>query len=124
MSKQKFINQWLRHFAKNIERKELEKCFAYDFIWQIFSYGLLREETFLVGDAARMAYDHADKAERIFCDMFGQYGVTDRIFEEYASSTNIDANITELCVVAKDYSCRYIKTYENDLCGPYFMKIK
>jgi len=29
-----------------------------------------------------------------------------------------------LYVVAKDYSWTYIKTHENDLCGPYFMRIK
>ncbi len=124
MTKQKFINQWLRHFAKGIERKELDRCYVDQFIWHIFSFGLLKEEAFLVGDAARLAYDNADKAACIFCDWFGKNGVTDKMLKEYNSSKDIDDNITELYVVAKDYSWTYIKTHECDFCGPYFMRIR
>ena len=124
MTKQKFINQWLRHFAGSINSKELEKHHAYDHIWHIFSFGLLDEGSFLVGDAARKEYDTADKSDCIFCDMYGQNGVTDKMLSEYCSSKEIDSKMTELYVVAKDYSWTYIKTHENDLCGPYFMRIK
>lgn len=123
MSKQKFINQWLRHFARNIHASDIQKCFVNDFIWHIFSYELLDEGAFLVGDAARLEYDKADKFDCIFCDIYGQNGVTDKMLSEYSSSKEIDEKITELYVAAKDYSWTYIKTHENDLCGPYFMRI-
>lgn len=124
MSKQKFINQWLRHFAKNIDNKDIEKCYVKDFIWHIFSYELSEKGSFLVGDDARAAYDTAIKSDCIFCEMYGQNGVTDKMLSEYSSSKEIDSKVTEIYVVAKDYSWTYIKTHENDLCGPYFMKIK
>jgi len=124
MSKRKFINQWLRYFARNIDNKDIEKCFVNDHIWHIFSYELLEEGSFLVGDAARSEYDTADKSDCIFCDMYGQNGVTDKMLFEYSSSKEIDSKMTELYVVANDYSWTYIKTHENDLCGPYFMKTK
>lgn len=123
MSKERFINQWLRHFAKDVNKKNREKCFVNDFIWHIFSYELLEEGTYLVGDAARAAYDDAEKNDCIFCDMYGQNGVSDKMLAEYGSSKEIDSKIIELYVVSKDYSWTYIKTHENDLCGPYFMKI-
>ena len=123
MSKERFINQWLRHFAKDVNKKSREKCFVNDFIWHIFSYELLEKGTYLVGDAARAAYDDAEKNDCIFCDMYGQNGVSDKMLAEYSSSKEIDSKIIELYVVSKDYSWTYIKTHENDLCGPYFMKI-
>ena len=123
MSKERFINQWLRHFAKDVNKKNREKCFVNDFIWHIFSYELLEEGTYLAGDAARAAYDDAEKNDCIFCDMYGQNGVSDKMLAEYSSSKEIDSKIIELYVVSKDYSWTYIKTHENDLCGPYFMKI-
>ena len=123
MSKERFINQWLRHFAKDVNKKNREKCFVNDFIWHIFSYELLEEGTYLAGDAARAAYDDAEKNDCIFCDMYGQNGVSDKMLAEYSSSKEIDSKIIELYVVSKDYSWTYIKTHENDLCGPYFTKI-
>ena len=123
MSKQKFINQWLRYFAKNIEKDKLD-MFVYDqYIWHIFSFDLLNKGLFLSGDAARMVYDAEDKSDCIFCDMFGSNGMTDKLLDEYASAESIDSAVTELYVVAKDYSWTYIKTHECDLCGPYFMRL-
>ncbi len=124
MTKQKFVNQWLRHFAKNVSKRELDKYVKDQYIWHVFSWKLLEPDAFLVGDDARQAYDTAEKSNCIFCDMFGQSGVSECMQTAYASSQNIDQNVAELYVVAKDYSWTYVKTHENDLCGPYFMKIE
>ena len=122
MSKQKFINQWLRHFAKGASKDSLNELVNGKYIWHIFSYDLIDKNTYLVGDEARNAYDSADKQSCIFCDMFGTNGVTDKMLDEYASSESIDSHISELYVVSKDFSWTYIKTHENGLCGPYFLK--
>ena len=124
MTKQKFINQWLRCFAKDVTKEAINKYINNQYIWHVFSWELLDPDAFLVGDDARRAYDEADKSNCIYCDMFGSNGISDRVLNEYSSSGNVDSNVTELYVVAKDYSWTYIKTHENDLCGPYFMKIK
>ena len=123
MTKQKFVNQWLRHFAASVDQRDVEKYVTDQYIWHIFSWNLVSSDSFLVGDAARRAYDETDKSDCIFCDMFGMNGVTDKLSEAYSSSHSIDSNVTELYVVAKDYSWTYIKTHENNLCGPYFMRI-
>ena len=123
MSKQKFINQWLRHFAKNVSKDATDSYVKNQYIWHVFSWRLLDSDSFLTGDDARRAYDEVDKANCIFCDMFGANGVSHRMLDEYSSSLSIDSYVTELYVVSQDYSWTYIKTHENDICGPYFMKI-
>lgn len=124
MTKQKFINQWIRNFTKGLSKDAINKYVKDQYIWHVFSWELLDSSTYLVGDAARCAYDNVDKSNCIFCDMFGLNGVSDIMSDIYRSSKCIDLNVTELYVVAKDYSWTYIKTHENDLCGPYFLKTK
>ena len=123
ISKQKFINQWLRHFAGDVNKDKLKQYVADQYIWHVFSFELLDKGSFLIGDSARQAYDNADKNDCIFCDMFGRKGVTDKLQEEYCSAAQIDTQIDELYVVAKDNSWTYIKTHESR-CGPYFVKSK
>ncbi len=123
MTKQKFINQWLRRFAKGISKNQLEKYVHNQFVWHIFSRELIKNDTLLVGDAARQAYNEAVKTDCIFCDMFGNGGVTDNLSPLYDTADKIDENLTEFYVVAKDYSWTYIKTHENEICGPYFFRV-
>ena len=124
MSKQRFINGWLRHFAKDIDKKDMEKYVTDQYIWHVFSFDLCDKASFLAGDDARAAYDAAAKDSCIFCEMFGGNGVSDKMREEYSTAKKIDDHVTELYVISPDYSWTCIKTHENGLCGPYFMKIK
>ena len=121
MTKQKFINQWLRHFAKGVAAEQLKMHVGGQFIWHVFSFKLIETKNLLVGDSARQAYDQVSKEECIFCDMFGNGGVTDKLSLEYDTAEKIDHVFTEFYVVAKDYSWTYIKTHENGNCGPYFV---
>ncbi len=125
MTIENFTSKWLQHFANGIKKDKLQKYVINQYIWHIFSWKLLDRDLYLSGDAARLAYDNADKSNCIFCETFGGRGkgVTDVLLEEYSASKSIDSQITELYVVTKDFSWTYIKTHENDLCGPYFMKI-
>ena len=122
MTKQKFINQWLRHFARGVSKSDLQKYAIDRYIWHVFSCGALSPDSFLEGEEARAAYDSMDKSSCIFCDMFGMRGVSDVVIDEYKTAERIDS-VTELYVVSKDYTWTYIKTHEDGLCGPYFMKI-
>ncbi len=124
VTKQNFINQWLKHFAKDVTKENITKYVKDQCIWHVFSWNLLSSDAFLTGDDARRAYDETDKSNCIYCDMFGKNGVTNNLLDEYNSSKEIDSKFTELYVISNDYSWTYIKTHENDLCGPYFMKIK
>ena len=122
MTKQKFINQWLRHFAQGINKSQYEKYVKDQYIWHVFSWELIKPDGLLIGDAARQAYNDAMKTECIFCDMYNNGGVTDKLSPQYDTAEKIDENMTEFYVVAKDYSWTYIKTHECDLCGPYFLR--
>ena len=122
MAKQKFINQWLRHFAQGINKSQYEKYVKDQYIWHVFSWELIKPDGLLTGDAARQAYNEAVKTDSIFCDMFNNGGVTDKFSPQYDTAEKIDENLTEFYVVAKDYSWTYIKTHECDLCGPYFLR--
>ena len=122
MTKQKFINQWLRHFAKEVPQDQLEKYVKDQYIWHVFSWELIKPDGLLTGDAARRAYNQAVKTDCIFCDMYNNGGVTDKLSPQYDTAEKIDENLTEFYVVAKEYSWTYIKTHESDLCGPYFLR--
>ena len=122
MTKQKFINQWLHHFAQGIDKDQYEKHVKDQYIWHVFSRELIKPDGLLTGDAARRAYNQAVKTDCIFCDMFNNGGVTDKFSPQYDTAEKIDENLTEFYVVAKDYSWTYIKTHECDLCGPYFLR--
>ncbi len=124
MTKQKFINQWLRHFAKEIPKDQLEKYVKDQYIWHIFSWKLIKTDDLLIGDVARQAFNQVSKSECICisCDMFGNGGVTDKLLPQYDTAEKIDLNAIEFYVVAKDYSWTYIKTHESETCGPYFLK--
>ena len=111
MTKQKFINQWLKHFAKDLSKDDVNRYVKDQYIWHVFSWNLLNTDAFLSGDEARRAYDEVDKSACIYCDMFGSNGVSDHMLNEYGSSEDIDKSVTELYVVSKDYSWTYIKTH-------------
>ena len=122
MTKQKFINQWLRHFASGLSKEQFEIYIKDQYIWHVFSFNLIAFDGLLVGDAARKAFNQAEKSDCICCDMFDGSGVTDVLSSHYDSAEKIDEQLKEFYVVSKDYSWTYIKTHEGDLCGPYFWK--
>lgn len=123
MTKQKFINQWLRYFAKKVPKDQLEMHVKDQYIWHVFSSELINPNNLLVGNAARQAFNEMPKDNCLCCDMFGNFGVTDNLLPQYDTAEKIDAGIVEFYVVAKDYSWTYIKTHESDMFGPYFLKV-
>lgn len=122
MTKQRFFNQWLRHFAQGLTKDQFEKYVKNQHIWHVFTDNLINLQGLLTGDSARQAYNEAEKADCIFCDMYNNGGVTDRFSHPYESAEMIDAELTECYIVSKDYSWTYIKTHEGELCGPYFLR--
>lgn len=121
MTKKYFINQWLRSFASTVPQKQLQMHVMGQYIWHVFSYELITDGV-LVGDAARKAFNNADKCNCICCDMFGDSGITDQLPFDCTTAKKIDEQRIEVYVVSRDWSWTYIKTHEGDCCGPYFMK--
>ena len=123
MTKQKFINQWLRHFAKDVTKDMLEKYVIGQYIWHIFSWELVKPNNLLIGNAARQTFDQIFKDDCLCCDFFGSSGVTNTLSPQYDTAEKIDNGPLEFYVVAKDYSWTYIKTHESETCGPYFLTL-
>lgn len=122
MTKQKFINQWLRHFASALSKDQFEKYVKDQFIWHVFSWELIAFEGLLTGDDARQAFNQENKTECICCDMYNGNGVSNMLSPKFNTAEKIDMEMNEFYVVAKDYSWTYIKTHEGDVCGPYFLR--
>lgn len=120
MTKQKFTNQWLRHFALELSKEDFQKYVKDQYIWHVFSWKLIPLDNLLTGDAARQAFNGANKADCLCCDAFGS-GVSDSLLSHYDTAEKID-KATEFYVVDKNYTWTYIKTHEGDHCGPYFFR--
>ena len=112
----------MNHFASGISKEDIKKYVVStgNYIWHVFSWKLLPEETYLIGDEARRAYDAADKKDAMYIDAFGD-GVCKALDEKYEKAASLEV-LTEVYVAAKDFSWTYIKTHEEDFCGPYFCR--
>ncbi len=123
MTKDEFYSKWLKTFAFNIPKHDIEKYVKStgNYIWHIFSWELLNENQYLEGNIAKEAYDKIDKKGAIYIDWFKDKKTKD-ITENLNTAKDID-DFVELYVVDKDFKWTYIKTHE-DMCGPYFMESK
>ena len=122
MNLRTFEKQWMNHFASGISKEDIKKYVVStgNYIWHVFSWKLLPEETYLVGDEARRAYDAADKKNAMYIDAFGD-GVCKALDDKYEKAASLEV-LTEVYVASKDFSWTYIKTHEEDFCGPYFCR--
>ena len=122
MNLQAFEKRWLQHFAAEVSKESIEKYVVStgNYIWHVFSWNLLPQERYLTGEAAQKAYDQADKTGAVYIKPFGGTG-SHALPKALMRASALDALI-EVYVAAKDFSWTYIKTHENDMCGPYFME--
>ena len=122
MTKQKFINQWIRHFSPDLSKDLIEKHLKGQYIWHVFSRELIEFEGLFTGNDARREFNQTTKTDCICCDMYNGNGVTDKLSPRFNTAEKIDAELNEFYVVAKDYSWTYIKTHEGNSFGPYFLR--
>ena len=122
MTKNEFYSVWLNHFAKAISTDDIEKYVVStgNYLWHVFSWKLLDENTFLTGNSARKAYDKIDKHNALYIEWFGN-DETKELTATHDTAKALD-KMTEIYVVAPDFSWTYMKTHES-MCGPYFMKL-
>lgn len=125
MTFEEYRKQWLLHFAKGISEKKIKKYVLStgNLIWHVFSWELLPQGTYLEGDEARKEYDNISSYEKdnaIFIDPFSEEDSFS--LEWQKASANKLEDYAEIYVVSKDFSWTYIKTHEEDSCGPYFYR--
>lgn len=122
MTRDEFYTAWLKHFAEGISEENIERYVVStgNYLWHVFSWELLDEARYLVGDSAKDAYNKIDKDNAIYIDWFSDDGVK-ALTQELSTAEALD-QMTEVYVAAPDFSWTYIKTHEI-VCGPYFMKL-
>ena len=124
MDEKQFIEQWLKKFVPNLSKTLYKERIENQYIWHAFSFNIIDKEKYLVGNAARKAYDMINKTNAIVFELWDDDNTTKPMQEKYNTSEKLD-NLPETYVVAPDFSWTYISTHENDCqgLGPYFMKL-
>ena len=122
MTRSEFYSAWLSHFAKGVSRENIEKYVVStgNYLWHVFSWELLDKKVFLSGDSAKQAYDQIDKHNTLYIDWF-EDDETKKLTTKLSTAKALD-EMTEIYVIASDFSWTYIKIHES-MCGPYFMKL-
>ena len=120
-----FEKKWMSSFANGIDKKAIQKYVVStgNYIWHIFSWKLLPQGSYLVGDAARQAYNNLSKEQRecaLFIEPF-EDGKSFSMSYRDSAAEKLD-DYMEIYVAAADFSWTYIKTHEDDYCGPYFYR--
>ena len=123
MRKEEFYNKWIEVFASNIPKNDIQKYVKStgNYIWHIFSWELLNENQYLIGEKAKEAYDKIDKKGAFYIEWFEDKHTKDMICDLNTAKALDD--FVEIYIVGKDFKWTYIKTHEG-MCGPYFMKSK
>jgi len=123
MNKEAFCAKWLDAFGGNIPKSDLKKYVASTggYIWHVFSWELLDNKRYLSGEAAKRAFDRAEKRGAIYIDWFQDDHTKDITWAQNEADA-LDA-FTEVYVVGKDFKWTYIKTHEGGF-GPYFLALK
>lgn len=122
MTKKEFRSNFLNAFASDIPKKDIEKYVIStgNYVWHIFSWELLDKSSFLVGDEARKAYDKIDKSDAYYIEWF-EDDCFKKLPQNLCTAVALD-DLVEVYVTEKNFKWAYIKTHENDWCGPYFIK--
>ncbi len=123
MSFFEFKEEWLAHFAKGISKKDIENKVVKtgNYLWHIFSWELVDADKYLFGEKARQAFDSHSIIDAWYIIPFDKNKSVKAFNYEKISAEQLEKE-TEIYVVAKDFSWTYIKTHEEDICGPYYFK--
>ena len=118
-----FEKEWMRTFAGDISEEKIERFVVQtgNYIWHVFSWKLLPEDSYLVGDAARAAFDAEDKTGAVYMEPFEKKKTALHLPPEQLTAALLDERV-ECYVMAAGGAWSYIVTHEGDPLGPYFIK--
>ena len=125
--KNPFFARWLQQFVPELTDTEYRKYIHKQYIWHAFSFEIIAREKILQGDAARSAYNKANKDGAV-CLQLDFEDTPTPLTDEFDTAEKLegpDGLYAEFYVVGKNYSWTYIVTHETGMgLGPYFMEIK
>ena len=113
------INKWLSVFGEGVDKKLIKERVTSEgnFLWHIFTWG---EVPCLEGDEARETFNALEYTEAFkFTDGFSNR-VKNKGTVGKISALDVDNDPAgDVYIVATDFSWTYVRTHEEDLCGPY-----
>lgn len=120
-----FLKKWLKTFAPEMTAEQYDRYVKGQYIWHTFSWDIISKEKYLKGEAARKAYDKADKSQAMCFKLWydEKLSALTAEFDTAEKIESADCPYPEFYVVGKNFSWTYIATHEIECgCGPYFMK--
>ena len=116
-----FNRKWVSVFAPDVSQKDIQDYVLAPscYIWHVFSYEMLPAGSYLEGDEARRAFDNENKEKARYLEYFEEGGL--HRLAPGTTAASLD-ELAEVYVVGPGFEWTYIKTHEDDWCGPYFMK--
>lgn len=125
MKLNEFRREWFSRFASDISKRDMEDKVVKtgNYIWHIFSFELVNPGNYLTGEEARSAFNKAGKANAWYILPFKKKASVEILDSESITAQQLEQE-TEIYIVANDLSWTYIKTHEDDLCGPYFYRLQ
>ena len=125
--KNSFFARWLKEFAPEFTDYQYRKFIHKKYVWHAFSFNIIPKEKYLEGDAAREAYNKANKDGAV-CLQLDFEDTPTALTEEFDTAEKLespDGLYAEFYVVGNNYSWTYIVTHDTGIgLGPYFMEIK
>ena len=123
MSDEALMEKWLSTFGKGVDKNIMEEhVTSYgNLLWHLFTWG---EVPCLKGEDARNAFDELqyEEAIRFYDGYAGRIERVSVIGKITAKAVDKD-RASDVYIVAKDFSWTYVRTHEEEICGPYFCKI-
>ncbi len=114
-----FFVKWLKNFAPLLSDGNFDRYIDGQYVWHIFSWRLIPDGSYEMGDAARAAFDNADKEGAKYIFLWSDGEKPDALPEKYFNAAGIESGDS----VGKNFEWTYVVTHETSCgCGPYFMK--
>ena len=104
MNIQEFEAMWLKKFVPHLTKEQYDDCYVDQYLWHVFSFEMIPKTAVLTGDAARKAYEAADKDGAIMLRLWDVSDDvhTERMTEQYKQVELLD-EMPETYVVGKDW---------------------
>ena len=117
-----FYAKWLKTFSPQMTDEQYRQYIDGAFLWHAFSFQLIPKESFLEGDAARAAFDSADKSGAEFIRLWSDENPRPLGRDLKAADIENDDKDIEFYAVGKGFGWTYVVTHETGCgLGPYFM---
>ena len=120
-----FFVKWLKNFAPLLSDGNFDRYIDGQYVWHIFSWRLIPDGSYEIGDAACAAFDNADKEGAKYIFLWSDGEEPDNLPEKYFTAAGIesDDSVGEIYIVGRNFEWTYVVTHETSCgCGPYFMK--